>query len=541
MAGTALTDCTAGDGACAARRRQGERPGFVAGGIAICASACTLLLAAGTLRDVGENSYAGVHQITSKQAIPQVETVFRVLRRREGNRIVAVGRVAVPTRVVRYRTVAGRTPDGFYAEVARYFRTMGIGEAIMPLMHATLPSAIHWMSRAELAETHLANDTTDARTLLGRLAQTPASPGPAPSAMALATATLGTGPSSGGVVDWRVDRTATGPVLLGTVDIPGRNLHGTVKLRRETDPGATNGYTISVDFGPPAAIEPGRVWTTDAPRICDGRICNLPFAPAAARDDGQGRRDFGVIPSWGDGLLSGLRDKTWLTVGLTAADGRTGWISLSLASGARATIAAWEHLCCGLSPPAAETTAPDPAPDGPLQREVVHGDGDLTVTGPYGDAAPAPSHDRGDLTWRYPARPGTPPAEDLSGDVRFPAAGLSVALATAPAGRDHPGDLLVDLAVSGFDPTSFGPITSVSVATTRSEHGVPLGIDRVDKLADGRYRLSLAVPPSLGDGHAIRMMLGDGRGRLADLSLSIPGRVAVEILREAQRGGAGGS
>lgn len=293
VAGTALTDCAGDDRACAARRRGGERPGYVAGGIAACASACVLLLAAGTERGVGQDSYVGVHQMIVHKTLTRVINTFRITRRLVGGRPVEVSRTLVATRPVSSRTVLTAAPEGLYSEVDRYLLAMGVGESIMPLMRDTPSSGIHWMTPAEVAATRIATDTTDARTFVARAAERK---GPAaPPALALAALTLADGHRWMGVVDWRVDPAAAGgpPALVGVVDVPERHVHGTVSIRRSTDPAATEAFALAADFG--AASGDGAVSDPLPPRICDGTICYLPFAAAPPRDGEGHLRRFTTI------------------------------------------------------------------------------------------------------------------------------------------------------------------------------------------------------------------------------------------------------
>lgn len=72
------------------------------------------------------------------------------------------------TRVLPDRVVRGAAPDSLYAEFGRYFAGMGIGPSILPLVRATPPSGVHWMSSAEIAGAHLATDTEDVEALVRR-------------------------------------------------------------------------------------------------------------------------------------------------------------------------------------------------------------------------------------------------------------------------------------------------------------------------------------------------------------------------------------
>ncbi len=508
VAGTALGDCAPADRACAARRRAGERPGFVAGGIAVCASACALLLAAGTDRVVGENSFVGVHQMSAKRTFTQVRTLFRVLRRREGGRLVEVSRTPISTQTLSSRTVQTRAPETLYSEVDRYLLGLGVKDAIMAMMRSAPPTGIHWMTHAELAETRLSTDTTDARTLVARSV----APALSRSAMALASASLGPESHAVGIVDWRVDRAAVGgPALVGTIDVPEPHLHGTVTLRRETDPGATIGYAMAVDFGPPTAIEAGRTWTSAAPRLCDATICYLPFTPAAARDDGQGRREFGVIPAWGDTLLAALRNRSWISIGLSDAEGRTGAVTLSLLQGARGVIAEWEHLCCGLAAPADAAPAdPAPAASAPAARARVSIDG--------GAGAP-PRTGEADLPWSASG------PDALRATLAVPATDVALSLAVSAAG---PGRLALDVGLPA-GVKDFGPARAISVPPVRSPGGPVALLAAPSGTAPGGrgFHAVLTMGEDAPEGAALALSLADQRGRTIALTLPIDGPLRV--------------
>lgn len=526
VAGTALTECAATDRACAARRRAGERPGFVAGGIAACASACVLLLAAGTERVVGENSYVGVHQMSAKRTFTQTRTMFRVLRRREGNRIVEISRTPISTQTIASRTVQTKAPEALYSQVDRYLLGMGVGEAIMPLMRSALPSSIHWMSQAELAGTHLATDTTDARTMVGRSVRTAAPASPEPSAMALASARIGTGPRVEGIVDWTIERAAAGPVLLGTVDIPERHLHGTVRLRREVDPAATDGYAMAVDVGPATGIEPGRVWTTEAPRICDATVCTIPFPPVAARDDGRGQRDFGVVPALGASFLTALRDRDWISIGLASGDGGHGDIVLSLTQGARAIVADWEHLCCGLAPRGDSRTAP--------QGTSFTAQADVSLV----DARSAATLRTGArLVWTAQGsldRLVAPGTIALRGALEVPTTDLGVSLAVAPTGDPD----LVSIVVTFVPPAKrFGPALSVKVPVvwSASQHVAALTESR-GPTADGQgFRIVLSIGEDVPEGASLTLDMTDLYGRNLTVTLPTDGPLRA-LFRTVHRG-----
>ena len=166
VAATALTGCAAGDAACSSRLRGGLHPGHVGASTPACASACVFVLAGGTARVVPYDAYVGVHQAMRVLTFRPVMNTFRILKRRIGDRVVEVSRTLVASRALPTRIVRSAAPASLYTTFDRYLLGMGVGESIMPLMRATPPSGIHWMSRLEMDETRIATGATGAAALV---------------------------------------------------------------------------------------------------------------------------------------------------------------------------------------------------------------------------------------------------------------------------------------------------------------------------------------------------------------------------------------
>ena len=552
VAGTALTECDAADKACVARRRAGERPGFVAGGTAVCASACALLLAAGTDRAVGANSYVGVHQMTAQRTFTRVINYFRIMRRMVGGRIVEVSRTLVSTKPVSSHTVRGAASEALYSEVDRYLLGLGVGEAIMPLMRSAPPSGIHWMTSAELAATHMSNDTTDARTFVARAAE-PKTPSDTTSVMALASLDLGTGVRAAGVVDWRVDLATGAPVLIGTVTVPERQMKGTLSITRDTAPGSTNGFLVSVDLGSPTTIEPGEVWTSEPPRICDGALCTRYSASSAIRDDGQGKREFGVPAAWSDAFLSAVRDKDWIQIDLTASGGRHGTLSLSLKDRVRTSVAAWQHACCGLAAVGATTAGASDSPTSsarpapaaraagpafpPIEGRATYwlratADGGRTIDGTT------------TVTWTPMASldvPGLGGSTALVGSLAIPSAGLRITLKAGRPAIEALGRVALDVSLAQ-EPQRFGPVGTVSIPAIPAPYGDTSTVaDTVELARSGDEVHAVLSPAPLADGAVLTLNLADAAGRRMIVTLPIDGPLgrvfdAIRRARDAATG-----
>ena len=511
VAGTGLDDCAPADRACAARRRAGERPGFVAGGIAACASACVLVLAAGTERSVGENSFVGVHQMVVHQTLTRVMNYFRIMRRMVNGRPVEISRTLVSTRPISSHQLQKAAPETMYSEVDRYLLGLGIAESIMPLMRSAPPSGIHWMTPAEVATTRIATDTADARTLVDRAMEPRAASPAQPGMMAVATSRLGTAPQVAGIVSWSLSRPAGAPVLAATVDIPSQKLHGTLALRRDEAPGGAGGFVAAVDLGDPTAVEPGRSWTVEAPSLCGGSECLPYFAPAAETDDGHGRREFRVRSGWTDGFLAHLAKGTSVLVPLTAEDGAKGWASLALTDGTRATVQDWEHLCCGLAP----------AEAAPAAGTVV--------------ALPAPEQRPATASWtvlREGTLPPQPGATYLTGIITVPTAGLTLSLGAGLAPRDGAGSVMVTVDAVA-DAERFGPLTDIAIEPVVASDGRAALLPAAESHRGGVHDLILRAGAPLPPEPELGFLLADGQGRRIRIVVGLPAGLAILLATSA--------
>lgn len=162
---TDFDPCQAKTKACKGKRRLTAH-GMPNSHDAYCASACTLLLAAGERRLVSPWSRVGVHQIIVFQTQYRIRRTYRVT-----TTIRASGLRQTRRRLIREQRFAGRTSPGqvtesTYGPIEAYLKEMGIGEALIPLMEATPNTSIHWMSREELASTSMATEALSGDALL---------------------------------------------------------------------------------------------------------------------------------------------------------------------------------------------------------------------------------------------------------------------------------------------------------------------------------------------------------------------------------------
>ncbi len=161
MIKTGIETCAAGDTACAKQQAEGVR-GVKLSELAVCASSCTFLLAAGAHRFGSPLAHIGVHEIQA------FTTQVRILRRyREaalpGGR---TSRILVSEAKIKQTTVQTEAGETLYREIGRYFTSMGIGQDIVRLMHLAPHTYVHWMTAAEQSSTKLVTGQTAGVKLL---------------------------------------------------------------------------------------------------------------------------------------------------------------------------------------------------------------------------------------------------------------------------------------------------------------------------------------------------------------------------------------
>jgi hypothetical protein len=167
---TLFTPCAPADAGCRTARAGGVLTGLPQARLSKCASACAFILAGGTRRLVGAETFVGVHRIRSFYVYTRVLQTYRMTSSRK--RLLSERRVA-------RRVVETRTSKRVYDQIGRYFVEMGVGDPILPLILATPSDSLHWLTRDELRISRLATDWIDGEQLLGNAATSaPAQPGP---------------------------------------------------------------------------------------------------------------------------------------------------------------------------------------------------------------------------------------------------------------------------------------------------------------------------------------------------------------------------
>ncbi len=361
VASTTLTACDVADRACAARLSDGRHPGHVGTPLGVrsapvCASACVFVLAGGIRRSVPDGAFVGVHQAKQVLTFHPVMNTFRVLSRIVGGRKVEVSRTLVSSRAMPVRVVTNPAPQSLYSEFDRFLLGVGIDESLMPLMRATPPSGIHWLTGSELTSTRVAGETTPAATLAEAEAAVWAVSSRPPGPTLAAALTLGDARRWTGSVTWRIDAATPGPpALVGDWEVPARHLRGSLSIAPDPSPAAADGFKVAARFlsgpGPDAA----RVRAVKPPQLCDPSGCILFLAGPTVF--GRPEAEFGVTAPWRGDFLKAVYRRDWITTGVRTDDGE-GLLTLTLSSLDQGLILDWERVCCGSGTPDASRGLP---------------------------------------------------------------------------------------------------------------------------------------------------------------------------------------
>ena len=211
---------------------------------AVCASACVLVLAAGTGRVVGLATHVGVHQMSMKGVRTVKRRMFRVFYRTVGGVRQEIGRRLLSERTLSstaFSEPASRATD---ERVARYLDRMGIGAGLMPLMLSTPATGIRWLTPGEGREISLFTASDGGETLLlrQRVALAPlandAGGSSGPTLIGAATfeaAGAEPGQPASGKVAWTLEKPTLGlPILVATITIPTAGLALMLRIAPES-------------------------------------------------------------------------------------------------------------------------------------------------------------------------------------------------------------------------------------------------------------------------------------------------------------------
>jgi hypothetical protein len=149
VAHTTFAHCPLGAASCGIAR------GVADSRDAYCASACTLVLAAGVERYVSPLSYVGVHQMTEVVKQTQVKRIYKVHYLQVAGLKLELSRHQIgEERSVSTAKLAA--DDEVDDEVSDYFLRMGVAEPVMKLTLATPSKGIHWLTSDEMKTSRLA-------------------------------------------------------------------------------------------------------------------------------------------------------------------------------------------------------------------------------------------------------------------------------------------------------------------------------------------------------------------------------------------------
>lgn len=180
---TEFAACAAGDTACGkqeAERKYRATPRE----LAVCASACTFVLAGGIRRFAGPWTRIGVHQLQSFSTYAKILQHYRVTAWPDGRR----SKTLVSERVLQRNTVRSEPGESRYNEIAQYFASMGVAGNIMQLTRSAPNTSVHWMTADELTSTQLITSRTTGLELLpGFVPAKPVAPLPPPRGDAVPT------------------------------------------------------------------------------------------------------------------------------------------------------------------------------------------------------------------------------------------------------------------------------------------------------------------------------------------------------------------
>ncbi len=151
-----LSPCQPGSKFCGAKGQHLDgSPGMADGQQAYCASACALILAAGTRRYVPFLGNVGVHQIWQFRTLTRVKRLYRITRRMVRGVPVEVSRKLISEKTLSSKLLQGEAKDKDYKPNMAFLTEMGIDGSILPLMLSTPHTDIRWLTKAELDATHM--------------------------------------------------------------------------------------------------------------------------------------------------------------------------------------------------------------------------------------------------------------------------------------------------------------------------------------------------------------------------------------------------
>ena len=153
VADTRLAECGPAGKACEDQRASTSLA-------AICASACSLVLAGGVRRYVSDASFVGVHELMTIRTVTRTMRRYEILYRIVGGRKQEVSRRLVSEKSSADSTVT-EAGENIERSAADYFAEMGVGEPVLRLTSTTPSTAIRRLTMVELRDSRIATHVLD--------------------------------------------------------------------------------------------------------------------------------------------------------------------------------------------------------------------------------------------------------------------------------------------------------------------------------------------------------------------------------------------
>jgi hypothetical protein len=148
VARTHLAECRLAGKTCPDQRATTSLP-------AVCASACSLVLAAGVRRYVSDYAFVGVHELMTLHTVMHTLRHYEVFYRIVGGRKQEISRKLLSENTSTNSTVSEASDDVEHSLVD-YFTEMGVGEPVLHLTLTTPSGSIRRLTGTELRDSRLA-------------------------------------------------------------------------------------------------------------------------------------------------------------------------------------------------------------------------------------------------------------------------------------------------------------------------------------------------------------------------------------------------
>jgi hypothetical protein len=148
VADTHLSECQPAGKTCKDRRALASLP-------ALCASACSLVLAGGVRRYVSSFSFVGVHELMTLKTVTHTTRWYRIFYQIVGGQKREIARRLVG-QTSSAKSAVSEAADDIERSAADYFAEMGVGEPVLRLTLTTPSGSIRRLTKDELRDSRLA-------------------------------------------------------------------------------------------------------------------------------------------------------------------------------------------------------------------------------------------------------------------------------------------------------------------------------------------------------------------------------------------------